>query len=114
MHRFAADLAGYGDAEQIDHKDGNRLNNTRSNLRPATNQQNQMNMRVVLASSGVKGVYANTNGRWHARLTINGRTLNFGTYDTIAEARLARREAERKHYMTGISVPLRPTTARPA
>jgi hypothetical protein len=57
-----------------------------------------MNRHVVLARSGVKGVYANTHGRWQARLMVNRKILNFGTYDTIAEAAAARRKAEREHF----------------
>ena len=98
MHRIVAERAGFGTAKQIDHRDGNRLNNTRRNLRPATNAQNQMNRHVVLARSGVKGVYANTNARWQARLMVNRKILNFGTYDTIAEAAAARRNAEREYF----------------
>lgn len=98
MHRMVAERAGYGEAKQIDHRDGNRLNNTRQNLRPATNAQNQMNRRVVLAQSGVKGVYPNTNGKWQARLMVGGKIYNFGTYDTLAEAAEARRQAEKKYF----------------
>ena len=98
MHRMVAKRAGYGTAKQIDRRDGNRLNNMRHNLRPATNAQNQMNRHVVLARSGVKGVYVNTNGRWQARLMANGKILNFGTYDTVTEATAARRKAEREHF----------------
>ena len=46
----------------------------------------------------MKGVYANTNGRWQARLTANGKILNFGTYDTVGEATAARRKAEQEHF----------------
>ena len=57
LHRFIAKLKGIGNAIQIDHRDGDTFNNTRRNLRAATNQQNQMNRKVVTAKSGVKGVF---------------------------------------------------------
>jgi len=98
MHRVIADRMGYPSTKQVDHHNGDRLNNTRRNLRPATNAQNQMNRHIVLAHSGVKGVYANTNGRWQARLMVDQKLRNFGTYDTIPEATVARRQAALKHF----------------
>lgn len=98
MHRMIAQMAGYGDAPQIDHRDGNRLNNMRSNLRPATNQQNQMNRTVVRARSGVRGVYENTNGRWQARIVVDGVQICLGTFDTIGDAAAVRKQAERSYY----------------
>lgn len=47
---------------QIDHIDGNRLNNQRSNLRRCTNQENQRNKKAQKNNtSGYKGV------SWHKR-----------------------------------------------
>jgi hypothetical protein len=97
MHRVVAKRAGFLKSE-IDHRDGDRMNNKRKNLRPASHQNNMRNMhRKQITRSGVKGVQQNRD-RWIARLTVNGRQLCFGTYDTIKEAATARREAELKHF----------------
>lgn len=98
LHRFIAILKGIGDAEQIDHIDGDASNCTRSNLRAATNQQNQMNCNVTWAKSGIRGVYLNRHGRWQARLGLNGKQIGLGAYDTIEEATEARRKGELKYY----------------
>ena len=61
---------------QIDHADGNQLNNQRSNLRIATNSQNQANKKksITVTSSIYKGVTPyNYNGYkyWIARCSKN-------------------------------------------
>lgn len=97
-HRFIAVLKGIDDAEEIDHIDGNTYNCIRSNLRAVTHQQNCMNRHSISAKSGVKGVYPNTGGHWIARLKLDGKIINLGTYDTIPEAAEARRKGALKHY----------------
>lgn len=69
-------------AEFVDHVDGNGLNNCRRNLRLATNAQNQQNARRPIDNtSGYKGVRFN-NGKWMARISVNGKRLYLGVYDT--------------------------------
>lgn len=97
MHRLIGDFKGIPKRLQVDHRDGDRLNNSRRNLRPATHQQNGMNRHSTVAVSGVRGVYA-TGPHWIARLRINGRLLNLGTFDTIAKAARIRRRAEKKYF----------------
>jgi len=97
MHQLIAERRG-DQCEDVDHRNGDTLDNRRSNLRPATHQQNMRNMRKdVKSMSGVRGVHRNKS-RWIARLTINGKGLCFGTYDTIAEAAEARRQAEQQYF----------------
>ena len=52
----------------IDHKDMNRLNNQRLNLRPATHSQNKANRNAqVNSKSGIKGVsYSSKRNKWCA------------------------------------------------
>ncbi|HLK51813.1 MAG TPA: HNH endonuclease [Candidatus Angelobacter sp.] len=67
---------------EVDHRDGNGLNNTRSNLRLATHQQNSCNMkRHRDNNSGFKGVYWNTGKkRWDAKICVRGKHYLLGRF----------------------------------
>lgn len=69
----------------VDHINGNRLDNRKSNLRLATNSQNQGNRKPNKSKRGsrYKGVY--TSG-WIAAIQKNGRKHYIGTYATEIEA----------------------------
>jgi hypothetical protein len=74
----------------VDHIDHDPLNNTRGNLRLATNAQNQANRQKVTAASGYKGVaFHKPNGRWRAAIRHNGKNHHLGVYDTPEEASAA-------------------------
>jgi phage-related protein len=85
MHRVILNIP-YG--AQVDHKDGNGLNNTRSNLRIATRSQNQANRKISSNNtSGFKGIYWNAGFRkWRAIVICNKKTFYAGYYDTAEEA----------------------------
>ena len=86
------------DAAYIDHRNGNGLDNRRSNLRPATHQQNMFNRRMRKDNtSGLIGVQWDARrNRWRARVKVNGTTLNFGRFKDPIEAALARDAAARE------------------
>lgn len=55
-----------------DHEDGDRLNNREYNIRNATTQQNNMNVRNRrIGKSGYRGVTTRENGKYRAKLTQN-------------------------------------------
>ena len=71
---------------QVDHIDGNGLNNRRSNLRVCSSAQNMMNKRKYLNStSGIKGVYAVRN-KWRAIITHKGDRFNLGLFEQREDA----------------------------
>lgn len=77
---------------EIDHKDGNKLNNLDSNLRFATHQQNVWNKYS-------KGIYWDkSRNKWVARLYANGKVRLHKRFDAKEEAIKARREAEQKYF----------------
>lgn len=82
----------------IDHIDMNPLNNRLENLRLANAQQNQANRLASRTSkSGIKGVRLVGN-RWHANITVNGRTKLLGTFNTPELAVSAYRDAARNAF----------------
>lgn len=84
MHRM---ILGASHSEQIDHRDGDGLNNRRQNLRKATGNQNAYNRRRrVTASNPFRGVERLPSGRWRATITAEGRRQHLGTFPTAEEA----------------------------
>ena len=67
---------------EVDHRDGNGLNNIRSNLRKATRHQNGANRGMSRNNtSGYKGVsLVKASGKWYAAIQHNGKTFNLGLY----------------------------------
>jgi hypothetical protein len=84
MHKL---LAGVTTGE-VDHRDGDSLNNCRSNLRAATHRQNVHNTGLNrLNTSGYKGVHLyKPTGRWQARIRYEGERISLGFFDSAAEA----------------------------
>lgn len=72
---------------QVDHKDGDGLNNLSSNLRIVTASQNQMNMRKHAKKTGLKGAYYNKRDRrWISQISINRRQVYLGCFDNELDA----------------------------
>jgi hypothetical protein len=74
----------------IDHRDGARTNNSLTNLRWVTNQQNSQNVSLSKRNtSGIKGVCFN-RGKWRASICINGKYIFLGYFEKIEEAAAVR------------------------
>lgn len=87
--------------QEIDHKDGNGMNNRMSNLRLATSSQQKMNRRIQYNNrSGLKGAYyhaCHKGKKWRSQIKFEGRILFLGYYHTPEEAHAAYRAAA-THY----------------
>lgn len=86
LHSFLCDST-----DLVDHKDGDGLNNRRSNLRPATHHQNQCNKRLSKNNlSGYKGVrfaaWVSGQNKWRAQIMVNGRRKSLGYHATPEDA----------------------------
>ncbi len=82
-------------SKQIDHIDRNKSNNRFSNLRLATNREQQGNIGESKANtSGYRGVTkSKTKGKWIAQIMNLGKVHYLGTFATKEEAREAYKEA---------------------
>jgi hypothetical protein len=88
LHNFLLNLPN---GSGIDHIDRNKLNNSKSNLRLATNSQQGANRNIFKNNtSGYKGVTIKKTStgrlRYAARIKVNYENINLGNYDTAEEA----------------------------
>ena len=82
----------------IDHIDGNGLNNRFKNLRLATRTQNLINSRVYKTNKlGIRGVHRQGN-RYIAGINLQGKRVYLGCFKTPEEASAAYSEAAKKHF----------------
>jgi hypothetical protein len=98
LHREVMGLKP-GDSRRIDHKNQDKLDCRKSNLRYATKAQNQQNVGARRDSkSRYRGaIYHRQSGRWNARVTLNGKTHSLGYHDTDEEAGRVAAEFRRVH-----------------
>lgn len=79
---------------EVDHINGNRLDNRRENLRLVTRSQNICNSRNRPNKWGLRGVYYHSQSAlWVARITIQRKTHYLGYYKTAEEAHEAYKKA---------------------
>lgn len=97
-HRIAAVMLGYNltTSDEIDHIDGNGLNNRKSNLRVVTTRENALNKaRQRNNTSGVVGVcFLNREKKWRARINKGGVEYTIGMFVDFDAAVSARKAAE--------------------
>lgn len=84
----------------LDHEDRDTKNNRIANLRRATRSQNAANRKTRIDStSGLKGATRDhRNGRWMARIAVDGKRHALGYYETAEVAHAAYCQAARHHF----------------
>lgn len=87
-HRLAWFLSHGEWPEQVDHKNGNTSDNSATNLRGCTGQENMCNLQLHRDGRLVGATFDTSKGVWRAQKTINGRNKHIGTYATEREASL--------------------------
>lgn len=88
MHRFILNAF-----KIVDHINHNKADNRKTNLRECTPSQNSMNR------NGIKGIFFDkSKNRWDARIGINCKTINLGSFKTQQEAIEVRKKAEKKYF----------------
>ena len=82
-------VTGEWPSQQVDHKNLDRSDDRFSNLRLATQSQNNANRRVAKSKSySVKGIYRK-KGRWEASIQKDGHYQYLGRFATAEEAQRA-------------------------
>lgn len=98
MHRLIMGAPPFERAK-VDHINGDKLDNRRSNLRWATDRQNQGNRKKRSDNCGYKGVsWHPQNRKWMARIGKDGRVRHIGYFDTAEEAALAYDEEAKREF----------------
>lgn len=100
MHRL---LMNFPNNFQVDHINGNSLDNRCFNLRICTASENGKNRSISNNNSlGVKGVYKENirhRGKcFRARIRVNGKRISLGIFQTPREAEIAYKEASRLYF----------------
>lgn len=90
MHRIILNPPDY---MQVDHINGNPLDNRKCNLRIVSNQQNSFNR------TKIKGYYYKKQAKkWQSQIMLNDKKIYIGLFDTEEEARNAYLEAKKIYH----------------
>ena len=91
-------MTGNEPPNTVDHRDLNKVNNRWSNLRAATVLQNMRNRsKYRNNTSGFKGVCRHKpGGKFKAQISVNGRRVHLGCFDTAEAAYAVYCEAAKK------------------
>lgn len=86
MHRLIMDFP-----KEVDHINGNRLDNRRKNLRRVTHQQNCWNVKKTRGTSKYLGVsWVKERRKWRAHIRIAPKNLFLGYYTNEEDAAMVR------------------------
>jgi len=97
LHRL---IMGLDDEKDYDHKDGNRKDCRKQNLRPASSLENAKNrLRQNTNTSGFIGVsWSKVKDMWRSYIQVDYKQKHLGYFDSIRDATFERIKAEMKYY----------------
>lgn len=100
MQRFLVDCKK---SQVVDHKNNNRLDNRKDNLKVVTRAKNNQNLSISKRNTtGYRGVTFDKNAnKYRVRININGKEKHIGLFQTLEEAVNRRKELEKEHYYLG-------------
>ena len=84
---------------EVDHEDGDGLNNRLENLREVTHAANMKNVRMGSRnSSGAVGVsFSKRDNTWESSICVDGRRIHLGSFKEKDQAVFARKSAESEY-----------------
>lgn len=104
IHRLVAEhfLLNYDSSKQINHIDGNKINNYYLNLECVNNRENcsHYNLNRLTSSNYVGVDYQKSTKKWRARIRINNTRINLGNFINEQDARDAYKNALIKYKIT--------------
>lgn len=86
LHRF---LVGAPAGMHVDHRNGDRRDNRRENLRVCTHAENHRNRRAIVSKTGFKGVQpykTSPTKPWVASIVVKRHKIHIGCFATAVEA----------------------------
>ena len=95
LHRY---LTGAKRKEEVDHIDGNTLNNKHDNLRITNRFGNMRNRKLQSNNSSGRAGVTKYNGKWIAYIKVNSSQKTLGYYNSFEEACQSREKAEKKYF----------------
>lgn len=96
MHRH---LTGAAKGVDVDHKNGDTLDNSRSNLRVCSHAENMQNVQARVSNGRTKGVsFDRTRNKYQAYINVNGKRISLGRFATEDEAIAAHNAAALVHH----------------
>jgi hypothetical protein len=83
---------------EIDHRDGDKVNNRFSNLRDVSGRVNRHNVTKARShnATGILGVHMKRPGTWTAHISLNGKDIHLGTFNSPELASAAYVAAKRR------------------
>ncbi len=82
---------------EVDHINGNRMDNRRENLRICTLAENRRNRKLKTGKKLPKGITMERK-RFLARIMVDGKPIHLGSFNTLAAAEYAYNEASKKYH----------------
>lgn len=91
-------------ADRVDHRSGDGLNNLQENIRPATRRQNGQGFRrnKIGFTSKFRGVHWHKRRlKWTAQIKVDGKIISLGYFTDEVDAAHAYDAAARKYFVDG-------------